>query len=193
MKGLLSVSGAFAAMVLVAGSALAQGEGRGEGRGEGARRHGPPRWSNAGGNRDDDAGKPGRHQRPERSERPKLSDIDTDGDGRVSDAEREAFRAKKMEEARARVLEHFDENGDGAISGEELNKLARVLAYLKHGKPGHGRRPGEDCDSEGRKPGRQGPPPWANAGGNRDGEGRQGPPPWANAGGRGRGRGPAAE
>ncbi len=172
MRGLLSVSGAFAAVVFVAGSALAQGEGRGEGRGEGARRHGPPRRSNAGGNHDGETGKPGRPQRPER---PTLADIDTDGDGKVSEAEREAFRAKKMEEARARVLEHFDENGDGAISGEELNKLARVMAYLKHGKSGRGRGPGGGSDSEGGKPG------------------RQGPPPHANAGGRGRGRGPAAQ
>ncbi|MHC5056367.1 MAG: EF-hand domain-containing protein [Planctomycetota bacterium] len=188
MKGLVGISGVFAA-VLFAGSALAQGQDA-EGRGRRPGRQGPPPWANAGGNHDDDNGRP---DRPERPERPSLADIDTDGDGRVSDAEREAFREKKMEEARARVLEHFDENGDGVLSGEELNKVARALMHRRpgQGRPGHGRRPGGACDGEGHKPGRQGPPPWANAGGNSDG--RQGPPPWANAGGRGRGRGPADE
>ena len=186
MRGMLSVSGAFAAVVLFAGGAFAQGDG--EGRGRERDRQGPPPWANAGG---DHEGKPGRP----RFQKPPLSEVDTDGDGKVSEAEREAFkekmREKMMEKMRARVLEHFDENGDGVLSGKELNKVAIALMRKHHGqgKP----RPRPDGDGEGRKPPRQGPPPWSNAGGNHDGEGREGPPPWSHAGGRGKGPAPFEE
>ena len=177
MRGMLSVSGAFAAVVLFAGGAFAQGYGEGKDRGRG--RQGPPPWANTGGDHD---GKPGRP----RFQKPPLSEVDTDGDGKVSEAEREAFkekmREKMMEKMRARVLEHFDDNGDGVLSGKELNKVAIALM---HKRPGQGRpRPRPDADGEGRTPPRQGPPRWSNAGGNHDGEGRQGPPEHANAGGR---------
>jgi len=184
MRGMLSVSGAFAAAVLFAGSAFAQGDGEGQGRERD--RQGPPPWANAGG---DHEGKPGRP----RFQKPPLSEVDTDGDGKVSEAEREAFkkkmREKMMEKMRARVLEHFDENGDGVLSGKELNKVALALMRKHGGRPGHGPRP--DC--EGKKPPRQGPPRWSNAGGKHDRAGRQGPPPWANAGGRGDGPAPFEE
>ena len=148
---------------------------------------GPPPWANDGGNQDgkrDRDGKPGRPK----FKKPPLSEVDTDGDGKVSESERKAFkekmREKIMAKVRERILEKFDDNGDGALSGDELNKVARALM---HKRPGKGRgRPGSDGDGE--REGRQGPP---NAG-NRDGE-RQGPPEHANAGGRRRRRRPQAD
>jgi len=192
MRSLLSVSGAFAAAVLFAGSAFAQGDGEGQGRER--NRQGPPPWAHAGGDHD---GKPDRDGKPGRPrfQKPPLSEVDTDGDGKVSEAEREAFkekmREKMMEKMRARVLEHFDENGDGVLSGKELNKVAIALMRKHHGQ---GRpRPGHDGDGKGKRPERRGPPQWSNAGGKHNGEGRQGPPPWAHAGGRGDGPVPFEE
>jgi len=181
MKGLLSVSGAFAAVLFVAGSAFAQGQDD-EGRGRERDRQGPPPWANTGG---DQEGKPDRDGKPGRPkfQKPPLSEVDTDGDGKVSEAEREAFKEKMMAKMRARVLEHFDDNKDGVLSGEELNKVARALM---HRRPGQGQnRPRPDADCDGKKPPRQDPPDLSNAGGNRE---RQGPPEHANAASRRRRR-----
>lgn len=44
-----------------------------------------------------------------------LKELDADGDGKISDAEREAFRKKRLEKARERL----DTNHDGKVSIDE--------------------------------------------------------------------------
>ncbi len=48
----------------------------------------------------------------------RLAEIDTDGDGTISDEEREAARAAR-EEARQAFIDEFDEDGDGVLNEEE--------------------------------------------------------------------------
>lgn len=61
--------------------------------------------------------------------RPEWQDPDTNGDCLISDAEAEAAIERRAEHMRdifewhnERVLEHFDTDGDGALTGDELKK-----------------------------------------------------------------------
>jgi hypothetical protein len=57
--------------------------------------------------------------------RQRMAEVDTDGDGVISDAEREAARTKRMQEMKDRL----DTNKDGVVSDEERNaaRHQRVL------------------------------------------------------------------
>lgn len=73
--------------------------------------------------------------------------LDTDGDGTVSDAEREAGRAAM----KARMLERFDTDGDGTLSETEREamKAARPEGRMGKGPRGHkGMGPRGDMDPE---------------------------------------------
>jgi len=65
--------------------------------------------------------------------------LDTNGDGTLSDEEKQAAKAAYAEQAgdfKQRMLERFDADGDGTLS--ETERQAAKEAYLKHG----GGRPG---------------------------------------------------
>ncbi len=74
-----------------------------------------------------------------------FKNFDTDGDGKLSDAEKEAAMAKARErlkeqleknaDLKARLLEKFDADQDGALSDDELKTAA---AQRPHGKRGEG-------------------------------------------------------
>ena len=77
-----------------------------------------------------------------------IEKFDTDGDGKLSDAEKEAAReARKaeFEARRAEILEKFDTDGDGKLSPEERKAAiaaARARREGQHGKPeGRPQRP----------------------------------------------------
>jgi len=68
-----------------------------------------------------------------------LERWDTNGDGEISQQERDAAKAE-VEEKRAAVLEQYDENGDGKLDREE-RQAAREAGDLPD-REGRGRRGG---------------------------------------------------
>lgn len=63
-----------------------------------------------------------------------LEKFDTDGDGKLSEQEREAVRAA-MEEKRAAIIAKFDKDGDGKLNKEERDAAKEEFKKL------HGDRP----------------------------------------------------
>ena len=66
----------------------------------------------------------------EERRRERMAEIDTDGDGVISDAEREAARAKREAELAARL----DTNKDGVVSEEERGDARRQRAVDMHAR-----------------------------------------------------------
>jgi Ca2+-binding EF-hand superfamily protein len=68
--------------------------------------------------------------------------LDTDGDGVISEEERQAARDR----ARQKLLERFDADGDGVLAGEELDEIARILLRVRlRNQFGQGQgRPGDE-------------------------------------------------
>ncbi|MEO1583339.1 MAG: dockerin type I domain-containing protein [Planctomycetota bacterium] len=72
-----------------------------------------------------------RHHRPDRAAM--LERFDADGDGELSDGEREtakaAFEARRAE-MKAKLLERFDDNGDGELDEAERAELRAVIGPM---------------------------------------------------------------
>lgn len=75
-------------------------------------------------------GEPVSEQSREERRRQRMAMIDTDGDGVISDAEREAARAHREAELQARL----DTNGDGVVSEQERTEARRQRATNMHAR-----------------------------------------------------------
>ncbi|MBA3498769.1 MAG: hypothetical protein M4D80_11560 [Myxococcota bacterium] len=80
-------------------------------------------------NDDDDDRAVSRQAREERR-RQRMGDADTNGDGEISDEERQAARAKREQEMKDRL----DANKDGVVSEEERNNAMRQRAVDMHAR-----------------------------------------------------------
>jgi Ca2+-binding EF-hand superfamily protein len=66
--------------------------------------------------------------------RDKKEKLDTNGDGKIDDAERAAKRAEMAEKLKAKHPELFaklDTNGDGALSAMELQSLSVATGLVR--------------------------------------------------------------
>jgi len=116
--------------------------------------------------------KPQRHKHPQREIPPELvAQFDTDGDGKLSEEEREAARERKHKE----LLEKYDADKDGALGEDERTKMKEDIKaeiLKKFDKDGDGKLSEEEraampkppCGAKGRKyhkakRGRDGQPP----------------------------------
>ena len=88
-------------------------------------------------------------KRPNRPQGPPpaaiLKEFDKDGDGKLSDAERQSMqeaRKARMEEFRKKMLEKYDADGDGKLSDEEAAKARaerQAEMLKKYDKDGDGK------------------------------------------------------
>ncbi len=76
----------------------------------------------------DDDGAANAQQSREERRKQRLAEMDTDGDGEISDEEREAARAKREAEMKARL----DTNKDGTVSDEERDAARKQRATTMH-------------------------------------------------------------
>ena len=88
--------------------------------------------------------RPGREEMRERM----LKEHDKDGDGKLSDEERQAAR----EQMRERMTKEFDKDGDGELSDEEREAMRESMRE-RFGREGREGRPGPREDDAGRKDG----------------------------------------
>ena len=85
---------------------------------------------------------------PERRER-RLAEFDTDGDGELSDAEREVAREALIERSISRHPEEYDTNGDGELSEAE-REVARDAKRARMGERRARALEKFDADGDGR-------------------------------------------
>lgn len=81
------------------------------------------------GNRVDSKGRPDRQLPPE-----VLEKFDTNKDGKLDEAEHEAFkkvRLEKEEEIRKKMLETFDKDGNGELNGSEKEEMRKAMKKNK--------------------------------------------------------------
>jgi len=147
MKILSLCTAALCALVLLAGTAQADPEGR---RG---RRGMPPKLrqklleqfdANGDGRLDETeraAAKAAMQAKREERKQQILERFDADGDGQLNDEEKAAAK----EAFKAKMKERFDKNGDGELDEQERRALKR---HLKHRKRMRHRRGGRGCGDD---------------------------------------------
>jgi len=92
----------------------------------------------------------GRDLQQQRGGAENWQDPDTNGDGLIDDSEADAAIKRMTEQMRrhfaernARVLEHFDKDGDGKLSAEELAQVQKVRECLQNRRREQGNAAGE--------------------------------------------------
>lgn len=106
------------------------------------------------GNRVDGKGRPDRPFHPDRPLPPEvLEKFDTNKDGKLDEAEHEAFkkaRMEKEEEMRKKMLEKFDKDGDGELNESEKEEMRKAMKKNKEEQRGkRGGPEGRDDHPEG--------------------------------------------
>lgn len=98
----------------------------------------------------------------------RAKEIDANKDGKIAAAEIEAYREKRRQDRMAEWLKSIDADGDGSVSVAEFEKaqIWRMARMGRHGAGGYGHpMMGQDMRGQGMEPG----------GGPRDGQGPRGP------------------
>ena len=106
------------------------------------------------GNRLGGIGRPDRPFHPDRPMPPEvLEKFDTNKDGKLDEAEHEAFkkaRMEKEEEMRKKMLEKFDKDGNGELNESEKEEMRKAMKKNKEEQRGKRRGPeGRDDHPEG--------------------------------------------